>query len=118
MLRPGHVFQEFYARFLRLSTEGNITEQLKWELNEKLPAKLQESVHIYYNDPSVNIVRFTQFYTTNDQQIRASYDKVKEYKKTMAGTTKPSSPYTPQQVVKEESTSTAMVKYEPPQKRK
>jgi hypothetical protein len=118
MLRPGHVFQEFYARFLRLSTEGNITEQLKWELNEKLPAKLQESVRVYYNDPSVDIVRFAQFCTTNDQQIRASYDKAKEYKKTMAGTTKPSSPYTPQQVVKEESTSTAIVKYEPPQKRK
>jgi len=67
---------------------------------------------VYYNDPSVDIIRFAQFCTTNDQQIRASYDKAKEYKKTMAGTTKPSSPYTPQQVVKEESTSTAMVKYD------
>ena len=67
MLRPSYIFQEFYARFLQLSIEGNITKQLKQELNEKLLAKLQELVYIYYNNPSINIIRFTQFYTINNQ---------------------------------------------------
>ena len=67
ILRPSYMFQEFYTRFLRLFIEGNITKQLKQELNEKLLAKLQELVHIYYNNPSINIIRFTQFYTINDQ---------------------------------------------------
>jgi hypothetical protein len=30
-------------------------DQLKYELNEKLTLKLQESVTIYYNDPEVNV---------------------------------------------------------------
>ena len=67
LLRSSYVFQEFYACFLRLSTEGNITKQLKQELNEKLLAKLQELVYIYYNNPSINIICFTQFYTINNQ---------------------------------------------------
>ena len=66
ILRPSYMFQEFYTRFLQLFIEGNITKQLKQELNEKLPAKLQELVRVYYNDPSIDIIRFTQFYTIND----------------------------------------------------
>jgi len=66
-MRSGHVFQEFYALFLRLSTEGGISSQdLKYELNEKLTMKLQESVRTYYNDSSINATRFAQYCTTND----------------------------------------------------
>ena len=67
ILYPSYIFQEFYARFLRLSIEGNITKQLKQELNEKLLAKLQELVYVYYNNPFIDIICFTQFYTINDQ---------------------------------------------------
>jgi hypothetical protein len=66
-MRSGQVFQEFYTLFLRLSTEGSISLQdIKYELNEKLLLKLQESVRMYYNDPSVNATRFAQYCTTND----------------------------------------------------
>jgi hypothetical protein len=124
-MRSGHVFQEFYALFLRLATEGSISSQdIKYELNEKLPPKLQESVRTYYNDPSVDATRFAQYCTTNDQQIKAIYEKTKEYKKTGAGPAKFTSGATPSYAPKEEPKepkepiSTALVKYVPPHKRK
>jgi hypothetical protein len=117
-MRSGHVFQEFYALFLRLSTEGGISSQdLKYELNEKLTMKLQESVRTYYNDSSVNATCFAQYCTTNDQQIRAMYEKAKEYKKTVASPAKFSTSATPPYPQKE-PISTALVKYVPPHKRK
>jgi hypothetical protein len=58
-MRSSQVFQEFYALFLRLSTEGGISLQdIKYELNEKLPLKLQKSVYTYYNNFSINTTRF------------------------------------------------------------
>jgi hypothetical protein len=126
-MHSGQVFQEFYTLFLRLSTEGSISLQdIKYKLNEKLPPKLQESVHTYYNDPSVNATRFAQYYTTNDQQIKAIYEKTKEYKKTGAVPVKFTSgtipPYTLREYASKEEPkepiSTALVKYVPPYKRK
>jgi hypothetical protein len=121
-IRSSQVFQEFYALFLRLSTEGGISLQdIKYELNEKLPPKLQESVRTYYNDSSINATRFAQYCTTNDQQIKAMYEKTKEYKKTGAGPAKFTPGATPSYAPKEEPQepiSTALVKYVPPHKRK
>jgi hypothetical protein len=45
--------------FLRLVAESRTSQdQLKYELNEKLTLKLQESVTIYYNDPEVDVTQF------------------------------------------------------------
>jgi hypothetical protein len=116
------VFQEFYTLFLQLSTEGGISLQdIKYELNKKLPPKLQKSVRTYYNNSSINATRFAQYCTTNNQQIKAIYEKTKEYKKTGAGPAKFTPGATPSYAPKEEPQepiSTALVKYVPPHKRK
>jgi hypothetical protein len=75
-MKAGQAFQEFYAVFLRLVAESRTSQdQLKYELNEKLTLKLQESVAIYYNDPEVDVTQFAQHCTTVDQQIRVRHDK-------------------------------------------
>jgi len=75
-MKKGQTFQEFYAAFLRYIADGNISSSnLKDELNDKLTWKLQEAVATYYNDPAVTLSRFAQHCTTNDQQIRARFEK-------------------------------------------
>ena len=52
----GIKFQDFYAEFSYLVTEGRIiTQDLKDELNTKLQWKLQELVIIYYNNNTLNL---------------------------------------------------------------
>jgi len=76
MMKAGQSFQEFYATFLRLVAESRTSQdQLKYELNEKLALKLQESVAIYYNDPSIDVTQFAQRCTTIDQQNRVRQGK-------------------------------------------
>jgi hypothetical protein len=76
VMKRGQTFQEFYAQFLRLVADGNISSQdLKDELNDKLTWKLQEVVAMYYNNPDVTTTVFARHCTTNDQQIRARLDK-------------------------------------------
>ena len=76
VMKRGQTFQEFYAQFLRLVADGNISSQdLKDELNDKLTWKLQEAVAMYYNNPDVTTTAFARYCTTNDQQIRAHLDK-------------------------------------------
>jgi NCAIR mutase (PurE)-related protein len=76
VMKRGQTFQEFYAQFLRLVADGNISSQdLKDELNDKLTWKLQEAVATYYNNPNVTTTAFARHCTTNDQQIRARLDK-------------------------------------------
>ena len=75
-MEAGDSFQGFYALFLRYVSDGNINPtDLKEELNDKLTWKLQESVSTYYNDPAVDMTEFARHCTTNDQQIKARYNK-------------------------------------------
>ena len=63
-IKGDQTFQSFYADFLHLVTNGNITlADLKDELNNKLQWKLQETVVVYYNNPNVNLTTFAQHYT-------------------------------------------------------
>jgi hypothetical protein len=75
-IKKEQTFQEFYAQFLRLVSNGNIAPQdLKDNLYDKLPWKLQEAVSVYYNDSAVNTTAFAQYCTTLDQQIRNRLEK-------------------------------------------
>lgn len=75
-MKKGQTFQEFYALFLRYVADGNISPQdLKDDLNDKLTWKLQETVATYYNNPAVGTTEFARYCTTNDQQIRARFEK-------------------------------------------
>ena len=66
-IRTRQTFQEFYVVFLRLVTKSGKNQQdLKYELNKKLYAKLQEAVVVYYNDSSITTTTFAQYYTTVD----------------------------------------------------
>jgi hypothetical protein len=81
-MKKEQTFQEFYAQFLRLVSNGNIAIQdLKDDLYDKLPWKLQEAVSIYYNDPMINTTAFAQYYTTIDQQVRNRMEKQERAKK-------------------------------------
>ena len=75
-MEAGDSFQKFYALFLRYVADGNIsTQDLKEELNEKLTWKLQEAVSTYYNNPAIDMTEFARYCTTNDQQIKARYNR-------------------------------------------
>jgi Zinc knuckle len=74
-MKKGQTFQEFYGYFLRLVADGNITSDLKDDLNDKLSYKLQEAVAMYFNDPAVTTTVFAQHCTTLDQQIRTRTEK-------------------------------------------
>jgi hypothetical protein len=91
-MKKGQTFQEFYALFLRHVADGNINPQdLKDDLNDKLTWKLQEAVATYYNNPAIRTTEFARYCTTNDQQIRARYEKKEQAsKKANEGTDKPS----------------------------
>ena len=72
--------------------DGNINPQdLKDDLNDKLTWKLQEAVATYYNNPAIRTTEFARYCTTNDQQIRARYEKKEQAsKKANKDTDKPS----------------------------
>ena len=71
IMKKDQTFQTFYATFLRLVADGEISStDLKDDLNEKLSWKLQEAVAVYYNDSSIKTTQFAQYCTTLDQQIR------------------------------------------------
>ncbi|KAH0548129.1 hypothetical protein GP486_008142, partial [Trichoglossum hirsutum] len=55
-MKKEQTFQEFYSTFLRCVADGNISPRdLKDDLNDKLTWKLQETVAMYYNDPTVTL---------------------------------------------------------------
>jgi hypothetical protein len=106
------LFQEFYAIFLRLATEGGISpHQYKFELYEKLTPDLQEDVRTYYNDNSIGATRFAQYCTTHDQQMRTT-TKLREPKRVQGGLFK--AKYAVKSPQANESLSKALVSYEGP----
>jgi hypothetical protein len=63
IIKASQLFQKFYTIFLHLVIESyTFQDQLKYKFNEKLALKFQKSVAIYYNDPSINITQFAQYY--------------------------------------------------------
>jgi Zinc knuckle len=97
-MKKGQTFQEFYALFLRHVADGNINPQdLKDDLNDKLTWKLQETVATYYNNPDVSTTEFARHCTTNDQQIRARYERKDQTSKKADGADKSSPGSTPRQ---------------------
>ncbi|KAI9775774.1 MAG: hypothetical protein M1839_000902 [Geoglossum umbratile] len=71
IMKKEQTFQEFYALFLQIIANGNISPRdLKDNLNDKLSWKLHESITTYYNDPAVSTSQFAWYCITNDQQIR------------------------------------------------
>jgi Zinc knuckle len=92
VMQKGQTFQEFYALFLKHVADGNVNSpDLKDDLYNKLTWKLQEAVATYYNDPNVMTTQFAKHCTTNDQQIRARFEKRDQSSKKPESTEKPTS---------------------------
>jgi hypothetical protein len=91
-MKKDQSFQEFYARFLRLTVDAETPEDdLKEDLNEKLQYELQAAVSTYFNDEAISTEAFAKWCTTIDQQIKQRQAKVARFEKNKTTTTSASS---------------------------